>query len=84
MFTPQIIESIKDYNKHKLYLDLVAGIVVGIVALLLAIAFGIASGVSPSKGLITAIFGGFIVSMLGGSRYQIGSSCPTTICNDTI
>lgn len=72
MFVPQIFESLKDYNKNKLYSDLVAGIVVGIVALPLAIAFGIASGVSPTKGLITAIFGGFVVSLLGGSRYQIG------------
>ncbi len=49
-----------------------AGIIVGIVALPLAIAFGIASGVSPEKGLITAILGGFIVSFLGGSNVQIG------------
>jgi sulfate permease len=49
-----------------------AGIIVGIVALPLAIAFGIASGVSPEKGLITAIIGGFIVSFLGGSNVQIG------------
>jgi len=52
--------------------DLMAGIIVGIVALPLAIAFGIASGVSPEKGLITAIIGGFIVSFLGGSTVQIG------------
>lgn len=52
--------------------DLMAGIIVGIVALPLAIAFGIASGVSPEKGLITAILGGFIVSFLGGSSVQIG------------
>lgn len=49
-----------------------AGIIVGIVALPLAIAFGIASGVSPEKGLVTAIIGGFIVSFLGGSSVQIG------------
>lgn len=49
-----------------------AGIIVGIVALPLAIAFGIASGVSPEKGLITAIIGGFIVSFLGGTTVQIG------------
>ena len=52
--------------------DLMAGIIVGIVALPLAIAFGIASGVSPEKGLITAIIGGFIVSLLGGCNVQIG------------
>ena len=49
-----------------------AGIIVGIVALPLAIAFGIASGVSPEKGIVTAIIAGFLVSLLGGSRVQIG------------
>ena len=49
-----------------------AGIIVGIVALPLAIAFGIASGVSPEKGIVTAIIAGFIISLLGGSRVQIG------------
>ena len=52
--------------------DVVAGIMVGIVALPLAIAFAIASGVSPEKGLISAVIGGFLVSFLGGSRVQIG------------
>ena len=49
-----------------------AGIIVGIVALPLAIAFGIASGVTPEKGIITAIVAGFIISLLGGSKVQIG------------
>jgi len=52
--------------------DVVAGVMVGIVALPLAIAFAIASGVSPEKGLISAVVGGFLVSFLGGSRVQIG------------
>ena len=52
--------------------DLMAGIIVGIVAPPLAIAFGIASGVSPEKGIITAIIAGFIISLLGGSKVQIG------------
>ncbi len=52
--------------------DLMAGVIVGIVALPLAIAFGIASGVSPEKGIITAIIAGFIISLLGGSKVQIG------------
>ncbi len=52
--------------------DLMAGIIVGIVALPLAIAFGIASGVSPEKGIITAIVAGFIISLLGGTKVQIG------------
>lgn len=71
-FRPALFASLKNYSKEKFMADLMAGIIVGIVALPLAIAFGIASGVSPEKGLITAIIGGFIVSFLGGSRVQIG------------
>jgi len=52
--------------------DLTAGVVVGVVALPLAIAFAIASGVTPDRGLYTAIIGGFLISLLGGSRVQIG------------
>lgn len=71
-FKPQIIDSLKGYNKEKFLKDLMAGLIVGIVALPLAIAFGIASGVSPEKGLYTAIIAGFIISALGGSTVQIG------------
>lgn len=71
-FQPKLFHSLKNYSKEKFTADLMAGIIVGIVALPLAIAFGIASGVSPEKGLITAILGGFIVSLLGGSNVQIG------------
>lgn len=71
-FKPSLFSCFKNYNKDKFFKDLMAGIIVGIVALPLAIAFGIASGVSPEKGLITAIIGGFIVSFLGGSSVQIG------------
>lgn len=71
-FQPKLFSALKDYSKEKFFADLMAGIIVGIVALPLAIAFGIASGVSPEKGLITAIIGGFIVSFLGGSNVQIG------------
>lgn len=70
-FTPQIVTSLRDYNKEKFMKDLMAGLIVGIVALPLALAFGIASGVSPEKGLITSIIAGFVVSMLGGSSVQI-------------
>lgn len=71
-FQPKLFYSLKNYSREKFTADLMAGIIVGIVALPLAIAFGIASGVSPEKGLITAIIGGFIVSLLGGSNVQIG------------
>jgi len=49
-----------------------AGIIVGIVAIPLAIAFGIASGVGPTEGLVTAIIAGFLISLFGGSKVQIG------------
>lgn len=71
-FKPKLWDSIKTYTKEKFFGDLMSGIIVGIVALPLAIAFGIASGVSPEKGIITAIIGGFVVSFLGGSSVQIG------------
>lgn len=71
-FTPQLFISLKTYNKEKLVNDLMAGLIVGIVALPLALAFGIASGVKPEQGIITAIIAGFIISLLGGSKVQIG------------
>ena len=71
-FKPSLLADLPHYNKEKFVADLMAGLIVGIVALPLAIAFGIASGVSPEKGIITAIVGGFIISVLGGSRVQIG------------
>lgn len=71
-YTPALITSLKTYNRAKFVNDLMSGIIVGVVALPLAIAFGIASGVSPQQGIITAIIGGFIVSLLGGSNVQIG------------
>lgn len=72
LFKPALLEIFHHYSKEKFINDLLSGIIVGIVALPLAIAFGIASGVSPEKGILTAIIGGFIVSLLGGSRVQIG------------
>lgn len=71
-FKPKLYTALKNYSKETFMADLMAGIIVGIVALPLAIAFGIASGVSPEKGIITAIIAGFIVSLLGGSKVQIG------------
>lgn len=72
IFKPKLFTVLKNYTLKQFYSDLLAGVVVGIVALPLAIAFAVASGVSPGKGLITAIIGGFIISFLGGSRVQIG------------
>jgi SulP family sulfate permease len=71
-FKPKILASLRGYTKDKFIADLMSGVIVGIVALPLAIVFGIASGVSPEKGIITAIIGGFIVSLLGGCSVQIG------------
>ncbi len=72
-FEPKFFSLLKNgINKEQLSGDIFAGIVVGIVALPLSIAFAVASGVSPEKGLITAIVAGFIISILGGSRVQIG------------
>ncbi|MFA8449102.1 MAG: SulP family inorganic anion transporter [Bacteroidales bacterium] len=73
IFQPKLFSILKGgYRKEQLSSDILAGIVVGIVALPLAIAFAIASGVSPEKGLITAVVAGFLISLLGGSRVQIG------------
>lgn len=71
-FRPKLYTALKNYSKQLFMADLMAGIIVGIVALPLAIAFGIASGVSPEKGIITAIIAGFIISLMGGSKVQIG------------
>ena len=71
-FRPAILSVVKDYSFSRFKQDLTAGVVVGIVALPLAIAFAIASGVSPTVGLVTAVVGGFLVSVLGGNSVQIG------------
>ncbi|WP_304224377.1 SulP family inorganic anion transporter [Gracilinema caldarium] len=72
-FVPRTFEIGKKfpYSWESLAKDLVAGLTVGIVALPLAMAFSIAAGGSPAQGLYTAIFAGFFISLLGGSRYQI-------------
>jgi len=71
-FHPKILDSFKDYNRTLFTKDVLAGITVGIVALPLAMAFAIASGLKPEAGIFTAIIAGGIVSLLGGSRVQIG------------
>ena len=71
-FTPRLVSELRHYSKEKFAADAMAGLIVGIVALPLAIAFGIASGVTPEKGIITAIVAGFLISLLGGTKVQIG------------
>src|SRR5687768_4539563 len=72
MFIPKSIVCLRSYSKSLFANDLFAGLTVGVVALPLAMAFGIASGVSPERGIFTAIVAGFLISLLGGSRVQIG------------
>lgn len=72
-FTPKLITVLREgYRPVHLRADALAGLTVAIVALPLSMAIAIASGASPAQGLYTAIVGGFLVSALGGSRYQIG------------
>lgn len=71
-YYPPFLKTIKNYQRSTFMSDLMAGLIVGIVALPLAIAFGIASGVSPEKGIVTAIVAGFLISVFGGSKVQIG------------
>ncbi len=73
LFTPKLLTVLREgYDLAALKADAVAGLTVAIVALPLSMAIAIASGVGPERGLYTAIVGGFIVSLLGGSRFQIG------------
>ena len=72
-FTPKFLTAMREgYNLSKLQKDAIAGLTVAIVALPLSMAIAIASHVGPAHGLFTAIVGGFIISLLGGSRFQIG------------
>ena len=71
-FYPKFVRLLRGYRGADFLSDLSAGLTVGIIALPLAIGFGIASGVTPGQGLWTAIVGGLLISLLGGSRHQIG------------
>ena len=71
-FRPRAIDALRGYSKSRLLSDLGAGVTVGVVALPLAMAFAIASGLPPQAGLWTAIIGGFLVALLGGTSVQIG------------
>ena len=70
--TPKILTTLKTYDRDQFTSDLIAGVTVAMVALPLSLAIAIASGAGPEKGLVTAIVGGFLISLLGGSRVQIG------------
>jgi len=73
LFTPKLITVLREgYSYASLRADLLAGLTVAIVALPLSMAIAIASGVTPERGLYTAAIGGFLISALGGSRFQIG------------
>ena len=72
LFHPKILDSFKGYSGALLSKDVLAGITVGVVALPLAMAFAIASGLKPEAGIFTAIIAGGLISILGGSRVQIG------------
>ncbi|KAA0577081.1 SulP family inorganic anion transporter [Azospirillum sp. Sh1] len=73
LFTPKLVTILREgYGLSNFRADAIAGLTVAIVALPLSMAIAIASGASPAQGLYTAIFGGFLVSALGGSRFQIG------------
>ena len=73
LFTPKLVTVLREgYGLTQLRTDAIAGLTVAIVALPLSMAIAIASGATPAQGLYTAIVGGFLVSLLGGSRFQIG------------
>jgi SulP family sulfate permease len=73
LFAPKLLTVLREgYGLADFRADVIAGLTVAIVALPLSMAIAIASGVTPDRGLYTAVIGGFIVSLLGGSRFQIG------------
>src|SRR4029078_7158247 len=73
LYTPKLVTILREgYGLTQFKADAMSGLTVAIVALPLSMALAIASGVTPDRGLYAAIVGGFIVSALGGSRFQIG------------
>lgn len=72
MMKPEILTTLRTYTGSLFLADLLAGVTVAMVALPLSLAIAIASGADPAKGLVTAIVAGFLVSLFGGSRVQIG------------
>src|SRR5580692_9230635 len=73
LFVPKFVSALREgYGLGDLRADVFAGLTVAVVALPLSMALAIASGVTPERGLFTAVVAGFLISALGGSRYQIG------------
>src|SRR3982750_3077978 len=72
MPVPRLVACLRDYSWPTAAADAIAGVTVGFVALPLAMAFAIASGLTPQSGLYCAIVAGALISLLGGSRVQIG------------
>jgi SulP family sulfate permease len=73
LYVPKLVTVLREgYGLSDFRADVLSGLTVAIVALPLSMAIAIASGVTPDRGLYTAVVGGFIVSLLGGSRFQIG------------
>ncbi len=73
LFTPKLVTVLREgYGTAALRADVIAGITVAMVALPLSMAIAKAAGATPDRGLYTAIVGGFLISLLGGSRFQIG------------
>ena len=71
-FRPRLLDALAGYERARFVKDLAAGLTVAVVALPLAMAFAIASGLKPEAGIFTAIIAGFLISLLGGRRGQIG------------
>jgi sulfate permease, SulP family len=81
LFTPKLVTVRREgYGARQFRADLVAALTVAIVALPLSMAIAIASGVGPERGLYAAIVGGFLASMLGGSRFQVGGPAGGSSC----
>src|SRR5256885_13113483 len=72
MPTPRLVSCLRVYDRRQAAADVLAGVTVGLVALPLAMAFAIASGLTPQAGIYCAIVTGFLISVLGGSKTQIG------------
>src|SRR5215216_4383542 len=71
-WTPASVRALREYSGQTFVADLASGVTVGLVALPLAMAFAIASGLTPEAGIYCAVVTGFLISALGGSKFQIG------------